>query len=261
MQRVRLDIVDHTAHVTLNRPDARNAFDPQMITEITEVFRNINRNDRLRAVVLSGEGKSFCAGADLNWMQSMANYSLEENRKDAHALHEMFATIRSCPIAVIGRVQGHVMGGAVGLVAVCDVVSAEADTQFCFSEVKIGLVPAVISPFVLEKANRGHAQRFMITGEVFNVAQAGAMGLVHQVGTEAETKSFVLKTVAALHLNGPEAMRATKQLIQQVAPLGVGVESSKLTTEVISERRVSSEGQEGLKSFFAKKDASWKVKL
>lgn len=261
MQRVRFHVVDHTANVTLNRPDSRNAFDPQMITELTEVFRNISRDQKFRAVILDGEGKSFCAGADLQWMQSMANYSLEENRSDAQALHEMFATIRSCSIPVIARVQGHVMGGALGLLAVCDLVSAEEGTQFCFSEVKLGLVPAVISPFILEKSNRGHAQRFMITGETFSVAQAGAMGLVHHTGSEAETKSFVTKTVAALHLNGPQAMKATKGLIQQVAPLGVGVDSSKLTVESISQRRVSEEGQEGLKAFFSKKDPSWRIKL
>ncbi len=261
MQRVRFETVDHTAYITLNRPEARNAFDPQMILELTEVFRNLSREKKLRCVVLEGEGKSFCSGADLQWMQSMAAYTLEENRNDAHALDEMFATIRACNLPIIGRVQGHVMGGALGLVAVCDIVSAEAETQFCFSEVKLGLLPAVISPYVLEKANRGHAQRFMITGETFTTAQAGAMGLIHHVGTEAESKSFVVKMVAVLHLNGPESMQATKELLKGVGTSGVSVESSELTTEAIAQRRVSEEGQEGLKSFFAKKDASWKVKL
>lgn len=261
MQRVRYETVDHTAYVTLNRPEARNAFDSQMIVELTEVFRNLSRESNLRAVVLEGEGKSFCAGADLQWMQSMALYTIEENRDDAQALHDMFASIRACNLPIIGRVQGHVMGGALGLIAVCDIVTAASDTQFCFSEVKLGLLPAVISPFVLEKANRGHAQRFMITGEVFSAAQAGAMGLIHHVGTEAESKDFVVKMVAALHLNGPVAMQATKALLRDVGALEPGVESSKLTTEAIAQRRVSDEGQEGLKSFFAKKDASWKVKL
>lgn len=261
MQRVRFDTVDHTAYVRLNRPEARNAFDPQMITELTEVFRNISRIDKFRVVVLEGEGKSFCAGADLQWMKSMALYSRSENEKDAQALDEMFQTMRKCPIPIVARVQGHVMGGALGLLAVCDLVSAEEETQFCFSEVRLGLLPAVISPYILEKANRGHAQRFMITGEVFSPAQAGAMGLIHHVGNEAQTKAFLIKIVAALHLNGPEAMRATKELISKVSKLGVGVESSRLTTEGISERRVSAEAQEGLKAFFEKKDPSWRVKL
>lgn len=261
MQRVRFETVDHTAYVTLNRPEARNAFDPQMILELTEVFRNLARESKLRCVVLEGEGKSFCSGADLQWMQSMANYSLDENRNDAHALDEMFATIRACNLPIIGRVQGHVMGGAIGLIAVCDIVTAEAETQFCFSEVKLGLLPAVISPYVLEKANRGHAQRFMITGEVFTTAQAGAMGLVHHVGTEAESKGFVVKMVAALHQNGPEAMQKTKELLRDVGSKGVGVDASALTTEAIAQRRLSDEGQEGLKSFLAKKDAAWKIKL
>lgn len=261
MQRVRFEIVDHTAYVTLNRPDARNAFDSQMITEITEVFRNASLNKVLRVIVLEGEGKSFCAGADLQWMQSMASYSLEENREDAKALNAMFATMRACDLPILARVQGHVMGGALGLIAVCDIVTAEAETKFCFSEVKLGLLPAVISPYVLEKANRGHAQRFMVTGETFNVAQAGAMGLVHHVGTEAESKSFVVKMVAALHLNGPDSMQATKALLREVGSMGPGAEAAKLTTEAIAQRRVSTEGQEGLKSFFAKKDPAWRVKL
>ncbi len=261
MQRVRYETVDHTAYITLNRPEARNAFDPQMILELTELFRNFSRENNLRCVVLEGEGKTFCSGADLQWMQSMANFSLEENRKDAQALDEMFATMRACNLPIVGRVQGHVMGGALGLIAVCDIVSAEAETQFCFSEVKLGLLPAVISPYVLEKTNRGHAQRFMITGEVFTAAQAGAMGLVHHVGTESESKAFVVKMIAALHFNGPESMQKTKELLRDVGLKGVSAEASALTTEAIAQRRVSDEGQEGLKAYFAKKDATWKIKL
>jgi methylglutaconyl-CoA hydratase len=261
MQRVRFDIVDHTAHVTLNRPDTRNAFDPQMIRELTEVFRNVSRHQTLRAVCLEGEGKSFCAGADIAWMQSMASNSHAENLSDAETLHEMFAAIRACNIPVLGRVQGHVMGGGLGLISVCDFVTAASETVFCFSEVKIGLVPSVISPFVLEKANRGHAQRFMITGETFTAAQAGAMGLVHHVGTEAESKAYLVGLIAALHLNGPQAMRETKQLLRKIGGSDIGIETAKITTETIAKCRVSEEGQEGLKAFLKKRDASWKVKL
>ena len=160
------------AFVTLNRPELRNAFNVEMIAEIKDAFVRLSTRQDLRAIVLSGEGKSFCAGGDLNWMKDMVNYSMEQNREDAHQLFEMFESILHCHIPVIGMVHGSAFGGALGLVACCDYVIAEEKTQYCFSEVKLGLAPAVISAFVQKKCTLGHVGHFMLSGQVFSSKEA-----------------------------------------------------------------------------------------
>jgi methylglutaconyl-CoA hydratase len=260
----KISVQNHNGvtRVTLNRPETKNAFDPEMIQEITHAFLEIAKDSSCRVVVLSGSGSSFSAGADLNWMKSMASYTMEQNRQDAETLFAMFEAIRMCPAPVVGQMQGHVMGGAIGLAAVCDVAAAEASTVFCFSEVRLGLAPAVISSFVLEKVQRSLAQRYMLTGETFLAADAKNMGLVHHVGDEGAVEQFVQKIVQAFLANGPQAVRESKKLLRFVSSGGWNeTERAQVrgeTTRVIAERRVSSEGQEGLKSFFEKRSPSWK---
>lgn len=244
--------------VSLNRPQVRNAFDPQMIRELTVAFTGINARRDLAVVVLRGEGESFCAGADLNYMKSQAEFTLEENEADAVKLHEMFWTLRACPHPVIGRFHGHVFGGGLGLAAICDIATAVSETHFCFSEVKLGLVPAVISPFVLERMEASQARRYMLTGEMFGGLEALAASLVHFVGNENDVDNFVQKTTLALEHNGPESVRATKGLLRAISELPDWGRRRELTTKVIAERRVSAEGQEGLRGFLEKRAPSWR---
>lgn len=262
MRSIKLEKLGPVMHVTLNRPDVRNAFEPEMIREITEAFASkINNDVSLRAVVLKGAGKSFCAGADLGWMQSMVQYSFEQNLADSAKLFEMFVAIRNCPVPVITRVQGHAMGGAMGLLAVSDIVAAESESQFAFSEARLGLAPAVISPFVSEKMISSAAHRFWLTAEVMTAEETKEAGLVHFVGPMEEVDSFIEKSVKTVCHNGPEAVRATKQLLRLNAKPVAWEQVKAETTRLIAERRVSAEGQEGLKSFFEKRSPSWRANL
>lgn len=258
MKNIRMHDFEGVAEVILARPDLRNAFNPEMIAEITAVFKALAKRKDLRAVVLRGEGKSFCAGADLGWMKEMVKYSLAKNKKDSEKLYEMFAAIDACPLPVIGLVQGAAFGGALGLIACCDIVIAEEQTQFCFSEVKLGLVPAVISHFVLKKTSLGLVSPLMLLGRVFSCAEAERAGLVHSVVGLADlelTKNALLNQFGEV---GPEAVRETKKLIHKLHGL-TPPKSKAETTKVIAARRVSAEGQEGLQSFFDKKTPLWKT--
>lgn len=244
--------------VSLNRPDLRNAFSPDMILELTEVFSKSGARADLRAVHLDGQGRIFCAGADLNYMQEMVNYSFEKNRSDAEVLHGMFEAVFSCPVPVVTRVHGAAFGGALGLIAASDIVIAEEKTQFCFSEVKLGLAPAVISDFVLRKCPLGQVAPWMISGQVFSAAEALRAGLVHQAAPSAGIPELVEKCLQGLRECGPESLRETKKLIQKVPALSRD-EARRETAKVIAERRASAEGQEGLQSFLAKRPASWRL--
>lgn len=259
-ETIQLSITGRVATVSLNRPDVRNAFHPNMIRELTEAFTVLGSRKDLSLLVLRGEGKSFCSGADLGYMKSMAGYSFEENEKDSQQLFGMFWALRSCPHPVVGRVHGHVMGGALGLVALCDVVAAVDGTQFCFSEVRLGLAPAVISPFVIERMNVSQARRYMMTGEVFTVADALASALVHFAGDDASVDRFLDGLVKSMCQNGPEGVRATKALIRTMSENSDWARRREMTTKVIAERRVSDEGQEGLKGFLEKREPSWRAK-
>ncbi len=247
------------ATLVLNRADCRNAFNEQMIAELTGVFKALAGMTDVSVAVLRGEGKSFCTGADLTYMQAMSNYSLEENQRDAHLLDEMFWAFRAVPQAVVAKLHGHVMGGALGLTALCDVAAAVDGTQFCFSENRLGLVPAIISPYVLEKMNAGAARRFMLTAEVFTAWQAADAGLVEFVGDDAAVDEFIEAIVKTLTENGPEAVRTAKTLFRDLATESDWRAKRDLTTETISLRRISAEGQEGLKSYLEKRSPSWKT--
>jgi methylglutaconyl-CoA hydratase len=231
--------------VTMARPDRRNAFDAALIDELARAFADVGD---VRAVVLAGEGKSFSAGADVEWMRSSVDLSYEENVADALRLRAMLDAIDGCPAPVVARVQGHALGGGCGLVACCDIVVAEPGAQFAFSEVKLGIVPAVISPFALAKIGPGAARRFFVTGERFTADVALRIGLVHEVAGDLD--AAVERLVAELLTAGPDAARAAKQLAR--APL-----AADETAERIAARRTSAEGQEGLRAFLEKRPPRW----
>ena len=244
--------------VSLHRPEVRNAFSSEMIAELTDLFTSVGRRADLRAVRLSGEGKTFCAGADLSYMQEMVKYSMQQNQADSLAMHGMFEAIFQSPVPVVTQVHGAAFGGALGLIAASDIVIADEKTQFCFSEVKLGLVPAVISDFVLRKSSLGLVAPAMLTGQVFTAAEARRMGLVHAIGETTVLDGLTEKSLRSFREAGPEAVRETKKLIQSVPVLSRDQVRAQVS-RVISERRVSNEGQEGIKAFLEKRVASWRL--
>ena len=244
------------ARVVLDRPDLRNAFDDVLIARLTEAFGMLAADDTVRAIVLAGEGRSFCAGADLSWMKRMVSYGPEENRRDAAALAEMFRRVDTCPKPVVARVQGAALGGGAGLVAVCDVVVAAEDALLGTTEVRLGIVPAVISPFVVRKIGESHARRWFLTGERFSAAEALRAGLVHAVVPEAALDAEVDRVVDALLLGGPEALAVSKDLARRMGRLPLD-EALEEATGVIATRRASAEGQEGMRAFLERRSPSW----
>ncbi|MGE3974096.1 MAG: enoyl-CoA hydratase-related protein [Bdellovibrionales bacterium] len=244
-------------YANLNRPDVHNAFNPKMIQEITAFFQSFKKNKSARVVVFSGNGKSFCAGADLEWMKEMVKFSKKQNLADSKKLYDMFESLRNCALPVITQAHGSVMGGGLGLVAASDIVAVQVETKFCFSEVRLGLVPSVISSFVLEKAHAHLAREMMLTAELFQAPKAEKMGLVHFYGSEVEVEAYVQGRIDLMLANGPEAVKATKKLLNFNARQPQ-TKIVKETIRVIAERRMSDEGQEGMKSFLEKRSASWK---
>lgn len=231
--------------IALARPERRNAFDAALIDELAAAFADV---DDVRCVVLSGDGPSFSAGADVEWMRASVDLSYEENLADALRLRAMLEAIDACPVPVIARVQGHALGGGVGLVACADVVVAEPGAQFAFSEVKLGIVPAVISPFALAKIGSSAARRYFVTGERFSAEVALRIGLVHEVADDLD--AAVDRIVAELLTAGPQAVQTAKNLAR--APL-----SAEETAKRIAAHRTSPEGQEGLRAFLEKRAPSW----
>jgi methylglutaconyl-CoA hydratase len=245
--------------ITLNRPELRNAFNPEMISGLKSAFSEAAKKSHLRAIVLRGAGTSFCAGADLNWMKDMINYSLEQNRSDSMELFAMFDEMSACPVPVIGFVHGHVMGGALGLLSCCDVVVAEKATQMAFSEVRVGLAPAVISGFVLRSWPGNLVKELMLTGRSFTAEEAHRLGLIQYIGDASEAEKYLQTVITYFQQAAPEAVRTTKRLIQSVPKLDWH-RVKEVTTQAIAERRVSAEGQEGLRGFLEKRSPSWKKK-
>ena len=245
MSALRVEREGPLLRIALARPERRNAFDAALIAELTGAFADVGD---VRAVVLTGDGPSFSAGADVEWMRSSAELSYEENVADALRLRAMLDVIDSCPAPVVAGVQGHALGGGCGLVACCDIVVAEPETEFAFSEVKLGIVPAVISPFALAKIGSSAARRYFVTGERFSAEVALRIGLVHEVADELE--SAVDRVVGELLSVGPDAARAAKALAR--AP-----RSAQETAELIATHRTSAEGQEGLQAFLEKRAPGW----
>lgn len=227
-----------------------------MIAEAIDLFGGVAGRDA-RAVVLRGTGPNFCAGADLNWMSRMVLYTREENVRDSNQLAKMYALINECPLPVVGRIQGAAIGGGVGLVAVCDIVIAARDAKFGLSEVKLGILPAVISPYVIARIGQTHARALFLTGERFDVERALRIGLVHRVADDLD--AAVKETLEQLMSSGPEAVRACKKLIAHVASREPS-EAIPYTIEAIAERRVSAEGQGGMQAFLKKEKAPWTTK-
>ncbi len=256
MDFVKTELRGNQFHITLNRPEKRNAFHPEMIKEITESFKMAARESKAKLVFLSGEGKSFCAGGDLDWMKSMKDYSLEENKKDSEDLFQMFQAGYELDLPIIAKVHGHVMGGALGLISICDIVAAELQTLFCFSEVKWGLVPAVISPFVTRKMKKSRADQYMLSAKVFSSEEALESGLVHFAGDEPSLNKFLEAQFDLFSGAGPQALRETKKLLKKIEGFGPRDFKSE-TTEVIAARRISEEGQKGLQFFIDKKSPDW----
>ena len=247
MTALRIERDTQVLRIAMARPERRNAFDAALIAELTDAFADVGD---ARVVVLSGDGPSFSAGADVEWMRSSVDLSFDENVADALRLRAMLEAIDSCPAPVVARVQGHALGGGCGLVACCDVVVAEPIAQFAFSEVKLGIVPAVISPFALAKIGPGAARRYFVTGERFTADVALRIGLVHEVSGDLD--ATVDRIVAELLSAGPEAARAAKELAR--APRGAAE-----TAERIARHRTSPEGQEGLRAFLEKRAAGWRT--
>lgn len=249
----------NVVHVKLHRPQVRNAFHPEMIEELTKVFKGLAKNKNLRAVVLSGEGASFCAGADLEWMRSMVQFSKAQNKKDAEKLFIMFETLAQLPVVLMAYVHGHVMGGALGLLAVCDLVVAEEKTEFCFSEAKLGLSPAVISAFVKNKVNHSQMSRWFLTAEIFSATQAQQMGLVHEVAAGTNTQIQIDRWLKSITNNGPLAVKETKKLLKSIQGEFSSPRLKKVTTDLIAKLRVGEEGQDGINSFLEKRTPSWRT--
>jgi methylglutaconyl-CoA hydratase len=244
------------ARLSLNRPEVRNAFNEDLIAELTEWAGSIKTGGATRVAVLSGEGPVFCAGADLTWMSKMVAYTHEENVRDARAMARMFEALDGLPIPLIGKIHGAALGGGAGLAAVCDIVVAAEDTAFAFTEVKLGILPAVISPFVLAKIGRSAARELFLTGSRFTAARAREIGLVHAIGAAADLDRMVAKFVNDLLSSAPEAIAAAKELIAEVATRSP-TSATEYTIDAIAARRVSREGQDGMSAFLAKRPPSW----
>jgi methylglutaconyl-CoA hydratase len=256
-----LDIQMHgpVARVFLNRPEVRNAFNDGVIAELTGAFTTLPQDPSLRAIVLGGHGKAFCAGADLNWMRAMAGYSWEENRADAQALADMLWAGWSCPLPVVGRIQGDCYAGGMGLAAICDVRVAAEGVQFCLSEARLGLLPATIGPYVVRALGEPASRRYFVTAERFDAATAQRLGFVHEVVSAEALDATVDAVVATLVAGGPAAVRACKRLVQDVAGREITAELRADTARRIADIRASDEGREGVQAFLNKREPAWRA--
>jgi enoyl-CoA hydratase/carnithine racemase len=245
MTTLRVERDGPVLRVTLARPERRNAFDAGLIADLADAFGDVGD---ARAVVLAGEGESFCAGADVEWQRASIDLTFDENVEDALRLYRMLEAIDGCPAPVVARVQGYALGGGSGVVACADIAIAAEDAVFGFSEVRLGIVPAVISPFVFRHIGTGAARRYFLTGERFGADTALRVGLVHEVA--ADLDAAVENVVASLLAGGPEAVRAAKRLARERPGGGE-------TARIAAERRTSAEGQEGLRAFLEKRSPRW----
>ena len=246
MSALRFERDGPVLRITLARPELRNAFDRELIMELYDAFHAVGD---ARVVVLAGDGPSFCAGADVEWQRSSIDLSYDENVEDAMRLYRMLETVDGCPAPVVARVQGYALGGGSGLVACADIVLAGDDAVFGFSEVRLGIIPAVISPFVLRRIGAGLARRHFLTGERFDAATALRIGLVHEVA--ADLDEAVERVLGDLLAGGPEAVRAAKRLARERP-------EALETARIAAERRTSEEGQEGLRAFLEKRAPAWR---
>jgi methylglutaconyl-CoA hydratase len=249
------------ARVWLQRPEVRNAFDAATIAALTDAFATLAQDLSLRAIVLGSRGPSFCAGADLQWMREAADQDWDDNHRDAARLAHMLWTLASCPMPVLARVQGDCHGGGVGLVACCDIVVASQGVGFALSEARLGLIPATISPYVIQAIGERAARRYFLTAERFEAERAQDLGLVHEVCAPEALDDTVNALLHRILANGPMAVRACKQLVKEVAHLPLNRELRELTARRIADVRASDEGREGLRAFLARSQPAWQVGL
>lgn len=259
MQYETLEVTEAhgVAIVWLNRPDVRNAFNETMIAELTAAFRALDKDAGVRAVVLAGHGSAFCAGADLNWMKKMAGFSYEENRQDAMGLAQMLYALHMLSKPTIARVHGPAYAGGMGLLSACDIAVASQDAEFCLSEVKLGLVPATISPYVLAAMGERAARRYFLTAERFTAAEAYRIGLVQELTLPAELDARINELLGQLVQAGPASLADTKDLIHAVARRPLDSALIKDTAARIAKARASEEGKEGVRSFLEKRRPAW----
>jgi methylglutaconyl-CoA hydratase len=259
MSTLTLTRAGHVATVTLDRPDVRNAFNAASIAELTAVFRELGDDDSVRAIVLAANGVAFCAGADLNWMKEMAGYSDAENLADALCLAEMLRTIYLCPKPVVAQVQGDCYAGGMGLVAVCDIAVAADTVNFCLSEVRLGLIPATISPYVIKAMGENAARRYFLTAERFDASEALRIGFVAQVAPAAALDETVAALVKALVSASPNAVREAKRLVSDIGGAPITDALIAETAERIAVIRASDEGREGVRAFLDKRKPAWLI--
>lgn len=254
---LKTDIDGAIATVTLDRPEVRNAFNDELIPLIAQAFRELGGHEQVRCIVLQANGPAFCAGADLNWMKRLADYTREENLADAGGLAEMLRTIYACPKPTIAKVQGDVYAGGTGLVAACDIAVAVDTAQFCLSETRLGLIPATISPYVIRAMGARAAHRYFLTAERFTAAEAHRIGLLHEVVPAGNLDTKVSEIANALAACGPAAVRACKQLVQDVAGSEITPELIAKTVAGIADIRATPEAREGVQSFLQKRKPNW----
>ncbi len=255
-EAVQSVVRDGVAHVRLNRPEKRNAFDDQIAARLDSVFAELGANDAVRVIIIGGSGASFCAGGDVEWMRRVADYSREENLADAAAFQRAFERIDRCPVPVVGRIHGHAFGGGAGLVALCDVAVAESDTKFAFSEVRLGLVPGVISPYVLRKIGFSHTRQLFLTAERFGAQRAQQIGLVHHVVPQSQMDAAVGLVVQRLKECAPGGVRGAKALLHEIREAD-HERSLELAREAIADARASDDGREGLSAFLEERPPRW----
>jgi len=247
------------ARVYLNRPELRNAFNDAVIAELTQAFRTLGADASLRAIVLGGHGKAFCAGADLNWMRAIGHYSWAQNKADAEGLAEMLWTVYSCPLPVVGRIQGDCYAGGLGLAAACDVLVAAEGVHFCLSEARLGLLPATIGPYVVRALGEQASRRYFVTAERFSAAEAHRLGFVHERVAAEALDAKVDEIAATLVANGPAAVKACKQLVHDVAGQPITAALREDTARRIADIRASDEGRAGVQAFLHKRNPPWQT--
>jgi methylglutaconyl-CoA hydratase len=254
---LKIDVHHSVAFVLLDRPNVHNAFNDDLVRQITEAFAELGRRDDVRVIVLQGNGKSFCAGADLNWMKRMVQYTHDENVEDARRVGRMYLSIAKCPKPVIARVHGAALGGGAGLVAACDIGVAIESAQFGFTEVKLGIIPAIISPFIIARIGPGRAREFFITGERFLAPVAMTVGLIqHVVSHEQALDALIDSKVSQIMTSAPGAIAAAKELVFGVAARTLE-SSMDFAAEAIAQARASAEGQAGMKAFLERHKPPW----
>ncbi len=256
-QHIETALNEGVALIWLNRPELRNALNETLIAELTDAFESAIDDDSVRAILLAGHGKAFCAGADLNWMKRARDFTPEQNRADTAALAGLLRTIYESPKPTVARVHGPAFAGGMGLVTACDIALASTDAKFCLSEVKLGLIPAMISPYVIKAMGESTARRYFLTAEVIEAAEAYRIGLIHDLSMPVELDDKVNEVLGHLVQGGPQALRETKRLIRDVS--GRAIDDTLLadTAERIARVRAGDEGQEGIASFFEKRKPAW----